>query len=1187
MAWRESFGWFGIRTRTKRPTRFAVGPTRALGLRPLRFESLEDRRLLAVGLYLKNSADTGSSDNDNVTQAVNTGDLVFTYPGVLSLSPSIRAAAVGAVTVWDNGFALPQLAAIPFVENDVSLLLRGGSLSAGEHALNVSVLYQDWSQAISIGVPPNVTVQAPGNMFLEASLNVIVDPTPPNPPSAPNLLDSSDSGADNQDNVTSVTQPAFQGTGERNAIIRLFANGELVGEGLVGSNGNWELATDTLADGVYSITARLEDLAGNISQPSAALQIEIDVDEGPNTPYLDIVDASDTGRSNSDNVTSDSTPTVTMTTEDPNAAIHINAANLIYRIFDRPPGGTEVLVFDSGPGFTAQNQLTTTLPALTPDGVHNLKLEVEDRAGNISHDFLLPVTIDTVAPPVSIIAMDPGSTDTGVEGQPGTFRDRITSDTATGFIGRAEADGIVRLYADAQRNQTIDLPAEFALSVAVPLDGNHAFPNGELRTSFIHDLNHPGFFPLDGLREIIVEAEDLAGNVNVLGDEWNDDDQILEVFVDTRGPQVTAVHITDDPGTATDESLFDLFDPKPSAGPTPLVNSLSIDVRDLPARVAGFLYEALARNAINGEPATEPGHFLVRGDHNGVIPIESVAFNPVAPAAGQLATGTIVLSFFEPLPDDRFTLTISDALADPAGNALDGENNAIEPQAPEFPTGDGQPGGDFIARFTVDSRAEIGAWSAGSVYLDINGNFVFYSANSDAVNRDLIHTLVLASDYVFAGNFVRGAGGTADGFDKLAAYGNVNGAFRWLIDFDNDGSPDLDLPAGASTIGIPIAGNFDGNLVNGDEVGVFTGSSWWFDTDHDFLVSDGTAITSGLAGYPVVGDFDGDGTEDLGTWDARNNRCQLSLSTRGGGFQNARLTDQFTLGAGTQFIGIRERPVAADFDGDGIDDLGLWVPDRSGAAPAEAAEWYLFVSNGRPITNRITADTVKFTPAPFGADVFAQFGDEFGVPVVGNFDPPVTPDGEGSDAGDEDSPNAGGTLAMAAQTSAASPLRNAANPLDVTGDSVVTPFDALVTVNYVNRNGPQTIPTTAAVSTNGGFYLDVSGDFQVTTLDIVLVVNFLNDRQSVGGEGEGEATYAGVYSAFLVPAQQAIHSGGASATPAPAARSTSCVTSGSTQIPQLEGKADGDAPGEGPEAVIDDIAADVTEQWLQRQIVDA
>jgi hypothetical protein len=117
--------------------------------------------------------------------------------------------------------------------------------------------------------------------------------------------------------------------------------------------------------------------------------------------------------------------------------------------------------------------------------------------------------------------------------------------------------------------------------------------------------------------------------------------------------------------------------------------------------------------------------------------------------------------------------------------------------------------------------------------------------------------------------------------------------------------------------------------------------------------------------------------------------------------------------------------------------------------------------------------------------------------------------------------------------------------------------------------------------------LDVSGDFQVTTLDIVLVVNFLNDRQSVGGEGEGEATYAGVYSAFLVPAQQAIHSGGASATPAPAARSTSCVTSGSTQIPQLEGKADGDAPGEGPEAVIDDIAADVTEQWLQRQIVDA
>ena len=74
------------------------------------------------------------------------------------------------------------------------------------------------------------------------------------------------------------------------------------------------------------------------------------------------------------------------------------------------------------------------------------------------------------------------------------------------------------------------------------------------------------------------------------------------------------------------------------------------------------------------------------------------------------ATATIDLAFAKPLPDDRYTLTVKDNVADPAGNKLDGESNAIEPNgAPTFPSGDGQPGGNFVARFTVDSRPEIGA----------------------------------------------------------------------------------------------------------------------------------------------------------------------------------------------------------------------------------------------------------------------------------------------------------------------------------------------------------------------------------------------------------------------------------------------------------------------------------------------
>ena len=127
--------------------------------------------------------------------------------------------------------------------------------------------------------------------------------------------------------------------------------------------------------------------------------------------------------------------------------------------------------------------------------------------------------------------------------------------------------------------------------------------------------------------------------------------------------------------------------------------------------MAGFLYNVLASDAIAGSPATDPGNYLLVGDSNGVIQISSVQFNPNPVVAGSPATGTLVLTFANPLPDDRYTLTIKDNVVDPAGNKLDGESNAIEPnEVPSFPSGDGQPGGNFVARFTVDSRPEIGTW---------------------------------------------------------------------------------------------------------------------------------------------------------------------------------------------------------------------------------------------------------------------------------------------------------------------------------------------------------------------------------------------------------------------------------------------------------------------------------------------
>ena len=176
-------------------------------------------------------------------------------------------------------------------------------------------------------------------------------------------------------------------------------------------------------------------------------------------------------------------------------------------------------------------------------------------------------------------------------------------------------------------------------------------------------------------------------------------------------------------------------------GPTPLVNSLTISVQDLPARVAGFLYNVLAADATLGYPATDPGNYLLVGDANGVIQITSVAVQSGRPrVAGSPATGTLRAHFRQPAARRSLHADDQGQRGRSGGQQARRREQRSEPNgAPTFPSGDGQPGGNFVARFTVDSRPEIGTWSAGSVYVDTNGNFTFDPTNADATNRDMIY----------------------------------------------------------------------------------------------------------------------------------------------------------------------------------------------------------------------------------------------------------------------------------------------------------------------------------------------------------------------------------------------------------------------------------------------------------------
>ncbi len=424
--------------------------------------------------------------------------------------------------------------------------------------------------------------------------------------------------------------------------------------------------------------------------------------------------------------------------------------------------------------------------------------------------------------------------------------------------------------------------------------------------------------------------------------------------------------------------------------------------------------------------------------------------------------------------------------------------------------GASQVGGTVTIKTTAAHNLSVGqrVTIAGVGVAGYNGEFVITAVPTPTTFTYTNPVLGLAAS---GGGTVRQI---ADGFDKLAAYGRVGTNFRWLIDTDNDGvpNPSTGIVEPLGTTGMPVAGNFDNNTANGDEVGLLAGSKWYFDTNHDYKLD--KIVTLSLSGLPIVGDFDGDGHDDLGTWKDDQFTFLLTNGVDKSWLTGAAVAATITKGNfgtnGFGFIGVREKPVAADMDQDGIDDIGLWVPDRAGVAPVENGEWYFLVSNNPldtldPAINAVnqaarTANrgTVKFldhpfTPIPFGDDMYASFGDEFAVPVIGNFDPPVT-GGSGTAIG----------------------TTNLDNRFDVNADGSVDALDALILINEINANGVHAI----TVGSLAAPYLDVTQDGQVSAGDVLGVINCVNGANtgSLGGEGEGEASVADDLTATVAPA---------------------------------------------------------------------
>ena len=242
------------------------------------------------------------------------------------------------------------------------------------------------------------------------ALPITIDGTAPSAPTGVDLLASSDTGASDSDNNTNDTTPTMSATGGANGdtmtISATNGTSTVSCSYVIGSATNCTLPT--LTDGTWNISATLTDPAGNTSTSSSALPITID-GTAPSAPSgLDLLMASDTGSSNSDNFTGDNTPTLSAAGGINGDTMTISATN----------GGTTVSC-----SYVIGSATNCTLPTLT-DGTWNISATLTDPLGNESEaSSALPVTIATSPPSRPAPDLLPSS-DTGRSNS-----DNITNDS--------------------------------------------------------------------------------------------------------------------------------------------------------------------------------------------------------------------------------------------------------------------------------------------------------------------------------------------------------------------------------------------------------------------------------------------------------------------------------------------------------------------------------------------------------------------------------------------------------------------------------------------------------------------------------------------------------------------------------------------------------------------------------------
>ncbi|MFO1480417.1 MAG: Ig-like domain-containing protein [Turneriella sp.] len=299
---------------------------------------------------LQAASDTGSSNSDNITNDTTpTFDISCVTGSVVQLYSDAVATGTSATCAGST------------------VTLTAGALSAGSRSITA------------------VQTDPAGNASPASSaLSITIDTTADAAPGAPDLQAASDTGSSSTDNITNDTTPTFDISCVTGSVVQLYSDAVATGTSATCASSTVTLTAGALAAGSRSITAVQTDPAGNASPASSALSITIDTGTPSAPAALNLADADDTGTSNSDNITRNTTALTIDGTSEANATIRIYLTN---------SSGTLLQTVTANGSGVWSGDITLS------EGVNSIVATATDAANNTSSDSTgLSITVDTTAP---------------------------------------------------------------------------------------------------------------------------------------------------------------------------------------------------------------------------------------------------------------------------------------------------------------------------------------------------------------------------------------------------------------------------------------------------------------------------------------------------------------------------------------------------------------------------------------------------------------------------------------------------------------------------------------------------------------------------------------------------------------------------------------------------------------------